>query len=628
MSVFGRRYRLYRMGRGCRWGRREIVLKRRSMTNVFSVKLKQNPEDSSMKTIPWRRGAFLSVVLGLFLIPTASAQEAELGIETYAGLTITGEVGKVYSVEYVNEVGAEDWKCLEFVQLLESPYLWTDKSAPVREKRFYRAVQMDAPEGMVWIPPGTFRMGSPTNEVYRVENEGPQTEVTISRGFFMGKCEVTQGEWLSVLGDNTSHFNGIRHEGTPSEVDYGTDLSRPVDYAIGWEDYCHTLTVREREAGRIPANCEYRLPTEAQWEYACRALTSTRYSYGNDPDGSQFSDYAWYPPFSPQNDDVRTHGVGQKLPNPWGLYDMHGNIAELCSDFFADSLPGGRAVDPSGPSMGDSRALRVGLGSARRYPTMPDSRDWVGVVGFRVVLAPVVFRPQPNMVYIPPGTFLMGSPEDEQDRISNEGPQTQVTLTQGFWMGKYEVTQEEYETLIGENPSSHAGEANLPVESVSWNEAVAYCEALSQQERAAGRIPSDYSYRLPSETEWEYACRAGTTTRFSYGDDPEYTQLGEYAWYFENSGDQTHPVGQKLANPWGLYDMHGNVYEWCLGFSDFHLPGGTLTDPQLSAERFRSSSFLESGFVCRSADRCCDGFPDVMGTNVKGLRIVLSRVRQ
>jgi hypothetical protein len=111
------------------------------MIEVFSVKLKQNPGDSSMKTIPWRRGACLSVVLGLFLIPTASAQtEAELGIETYAGLTITGEVGKVYSVEYVNEVGAEDWKCLEFVQLLESPYLWTDKSAPMREKRFYRAV--------------------------------------------------------------------------------------------------------------------------------------------------------------------------------------------------------------------------------------------------------------------------------------------------------------------------------------------------------------------------------------------------------------------------------------------------------------------------------------------------------
>jgi eukaryotic-like serine/threonine-protein kinase len=172
------------------------------------------------------------------------------------------------------------------------------------------------------------------------------------------------------------------------------------------------------------------------------------------------------------------------------------------------------------------------------------------------------------MVWIPPGTFLIGSPEDEVDRSENEGPQTQVTLTQGFWMGKHEVTQGEYLAVVGSNPSYFNGvqgetdygtDLNRPVESVSWDDAVAYCAALTARERAAGRAPMSYAYRLPTEAEWEYACRAGTTTRFSYGDDPGYTHLRDYAWYEGNSERQTHPVGQKLPNPWGLYDMHGNV---------------------------------------------------------------------
>jgi formylglycine-generating enzyme required for sulfatase activity len=205
-----------------------------------------------------------------------------------------------------------------------------------------------------------------------------------------------------------------------------------------------------------------------------------------------------------------------------------------------------------------------------------------------------VAETRPNMVWIPPGTFLMGSPEDEMERFEWEGPQTEVTLTQGFWMGKYEVTQGEYLAVMGSNPSYFNGVQNpgtldeidygiylsRPVDSVTWDAAVAYCAALTASERASRRIPANSGYRLPTEAEWEYACRAGTTTRFSHGDDPDYTELVNYAWYWgDNNGWVTHPVGQKLPNPWGLFDMHGNVFEWCRDWFGDYL-GGIAMDPQ------------------------------------------------
>jgi len=118
------------------------------------------------------------------------------------------------------------------------------------------------------------------------------------------------------------------------------------------------------------------------------------------------------------------------------------------------------------------------------------------------------------------------------------------------------------------------------VETVSWDDATNYCATLTQQERAAERIPTNAVYRLPTEAEWEYACRGWTSTRFSYGDDESYTNLTNYAWYPGNSGGMTHPVGQKLPNPWGLYDMHGNVWEWCQDWWSDNLPGGIAVDPQ------------------------------------------------
>ena len=305
---------------------------------------------------------------------------AGLGIQTYAGLTITGTVGTVYSIEYVTDLAQTNnesaWRCLEFQRLPANSYLWVDKSAPATGRRFYRAKVFAAPTNMVFVPPGTFRMGSPETEVDRYDQEGPQTATTISRGFWMGKYEVTQWEYLEVMGSNPSEFKG--------------DTNRPVE-TVSWDDattYCATLTQQERAAGRIATNSVYRLPTQAEWEYACRAWTSTRFSYGDDPGYTNLTNYAWYY----DNGGGTTHPVGQKLPNSWGLYDMHGNVFEWCQDWFG-VYPGGIAIDPHGPE-GSTRVFRGGYWggyagdcrSAYRNANYPGGR-YINF-GFRVLLAP------------------------------------------------------------------------------------------------------------------------------------------------------------------------------------------------------------------------------------------------
>lgn len=209
----------------------------------------------------------------------------------------------------------------------------------------------------------------------------------------------------------------------------------------------------------------------------------------------------------------------------------------------------------------------------------------------------------PGMVWIEPGTFTMGSSNSVMGHNPNEGPQTQVTLTQGFWLGRHEVTQAEYQTVRGVNPSLWMGD-DMPVEQVSWDDAVAYCEQRTQQERDAGRLLEGWEYRLPTEAQWEYACRAGSTTRFGFGDSD--SDLGWYAWYNNNSSGRPHPVGEKLPNAWGLYDMHGNVEEWCAdGFSTY--PGGSVTDPtgpvSSSYRMLRGGNFSHNALLCGSADR-------------------------
>ena len=201
---------------------------------------------------------------------------------------------------------------------------------------------------------------------------------------------------------------------------------------------------------------------------------------------------------------------------------------------------------------------------------------------------------------IPAGTFTMGDASGQDDETPHE-----VTLTKPFKMGVHEVTQAQYEQVMGVNPSEYKG-ANNPVEMVSWEDAVEFCRRLSElpAEKEAGNV-----YRLPTEAEWEYACRAGTTTMYSFGDDE--SDLRNYAWYLRYSGGGTHPVGGKKPNAWGVYDMHGNVWEWCQDwYGDY--PSGSVTDPSgaKSGETrvFRGGSWSMTPEHCRSATRF-GGFP-------------------
>ena len=201
-----------------------------------------------------------------------------------------------------------------------------------------------------------------------------------------------------------------------------------------------------------------------------------------------------------------------------------------------------------------------------------------------------------KLALIPAGDFIMGSPWAEKHHEDDEEPQRRVKITKPFYMGITEVTQEQYMEVMENNPSNFSGK-NLPLEKVSWDDAVAFCKKLSQK--------TGKTVRLPTEAEWEYACRAGSATRFSFGDDDK--ELDQYAWYNANSDSKTHPVGQKKPNAWGLYDMHGNVWEWCSDWyqdSYRNLGVNDPTGPEKGSLRvLRGSSWLSSPWRCRSALR-------------------------
>ncbi|MBF0186774.1 MAG: formylglycine-generating enzyme family protein [Magnetococcales bacterium] len=163
-----------------------------------------------------------------------------------------------------------------------------------------------------------------------------------------------------------------------------------------------------------------------------------------------------------------------------------------------------------------------------------------------------------TFVQIPMGSFTMGVDLNFEKGEADETPQHNVTITQPFYMGKYEVTQQQWIAVMGDNPSKYKGK-DRPVEQVNWRDVKKFIRKLNKSE--GGK-----RYRLPTEAEWEYACRAGSTTTYSFGDSPR--KIGEYAWFDDNSDDETHPVGQKKPNAWGLYDMHGNVWEWVADWYD------------------------------------------------------------
>ena len=188
----------------------------------------------------------------------------------------------------------------------------------------------------------------------------------------------------------------------------------------------------------------------------------------------------------------------------------------------------------------------------------------------------------------------MGSPKTEPGRVANE-PQRQVAFANGLRIGVTEVTQKQWRLIMGTNPAFFKG-GDLPVERITWREAVEYCRRLSEKEKKR--------YRLPTQAEWEYACRAGTTTVYYSGGNEK--ALAGAGWYLRNSDNQSHPVGRKKPNPWGLYDMHGNASEWCAARPDGER--GNATSAQLNGEEkalrdLRGGSWGLSAAECRSASR-------------------------
>lgn len=564
----------------------------------------------------------------------------------------------------------------------------------------------------VLLPPGEFLMGSTEEQIQAAlaqitasepnvdprtksafaEFERPQHRVVLTKPAWIGTTEVTIGQFKKFV-EATQYVTQAEQlgNGNTNSTAEVTDPNKrnllnwrapgyqvtddwPVTQ-VTWNDaiaFCNWISSREQlvpcyqvdDQGRWTFNESangFRLPTDAEWEYACRAGTTTQYWFGDD--AKLLDQHGWYD----QNAGGSARSVGLKRPNPFGLFDTAGNVWEWCWDWWDAKWYATSPVnDPHGPDLGRHRAVRGGVWdftasncrSAYRTGRAPEARHYN--VGFRVVRtideaakskgsdppaqastpAPAMKRVGPtppaamapfetqqtkshqaawashldttvetinsvgmSMILIPPGEFLMGStdaqvqaegggsasPEAKKNnRGDAEQPQHRVTITKPFRIGATEVTIGQFKKFAAStgfetktqiakdsakqtpsaakqpppanflNPSYPVAD-DFPVSVVSWDDATSFCKWLSETEQT--------TYRLPTEAEWEYACRAGTVSSYSFGDGV--ALLPQHGWYQGNSRAKAHPVAAKLPNPFGLYDMHGNVYEWC---QDWHDP--------------------------------------------------------
>lgn len=239
-----------------------------------------------------------------------------------------------------------------------------------------------------------------------------------------------------------------------------------------------------------------------------------------------------------------------------------------------------------------------------------------------------------EIIWCPPGEFMMGNPEEDAFVRSTYKPQIKVRLTQGFWISRHLIILEVWLLFMGKLSASRMPAENYPAATVSWDDAREFCRRLSGQIRASNSLSSQIKLDLPTEAQWEYACRAGTQTRWHFGDDV--SLLKDYAWYADNSNDQEQLIGQKLPNPWGIYDLYGNVGEWCL---DDHWYWKKAIEEKLLLEDplYRDTEHrdgilktLRGGYYYSRPDECCSASTVMMSrfnsyNDPTGVRVVMSR---
>ena len=467
------------------------------------------------------------------------------------------------------------------------------------------------------VAPGTFVRGSPDTEKERDRDEGPAHVVTLTRPYYLGVFEVTQAQWQAVMGDNPSVFRD-----DPASPRY------PVS-SVSWND---TREFIRRLNARGLAR--FRLPTEAEWEYAARAGTTTRYPWGDDAGGWETHRHAW----ANSRSYAQPHPVGAKPANPWGFHDLHGNVWEWCADWYGPYAEGPQ-TDPAGPARGEERVFRGGswfdfppaLRSANRHRHGPADR--YPAIGLRLALDPATVHadrvatlpggvPLP-FLRLPAGSFRRGSPDGEAGRARDEAPLHTVRLSRDLYLGQFEVTQQQWTAVMGTNPSLFADGPEAPqrpVERVDFAAVAAFLARLNAL--GLGR------FRLPTEAEWEYAARAGTTTRFPWGDDSNHAGLRRHGWFNPFSEGRTHPVGTRAPNPWGFFDLAGNVWEWCADWRGDYAAGDVVdpAGPATGTQRvIRGGSWFNEPEALRPANR--HAHPETSRLNNLGLRLVLETER-
>jgi len=508
---------------------------------------------------------------------------------------------------------------------------------------------------MNFVEGGSFLMGC-TSEYNNCDSiEKPVHNVKLSN-FYMGKFEVTQKLWHAVMGTT------VRQQRDSANIDweiYSEGDQYPM-YYVSYEEcavFCEKLN--RMLYYQLPEGYTFRLPTEAQWEYAARGgKKSKNYIYSGN---NKISKVAWWE----GNSGQRIRKVGLKSNNELGIYDMSGNVWEWCRDWFeSDYYTYGSTTNPQGPLSGTHRILRGGSWNLRawharatnRYYYQPAARS--ANVGFRIALEPAkdifdlkslkdaidklsssannrTFKVNDisfDMIFVKGGTFTMGCTADPNDCYSNEEPTHSVTVSD-FYVGKYQVTQQLWKKVMGTTISEQRnlldstlslhGEGNFhPMYYINHKECEEFCEKLNQL--LAKQLPEGYKFALPTEAQWEYAARGGRKSKgYTYSGD---NNLKKVAWFEENSNEKTREVGTKKKNELGIYDMSGNVWEWCSDWFDGEYYNYSLssdpTGPTYGYHRvMRGGSWRSIVQGCRVSCRAKNS-PNERASNC-GLRVVL-----